>query len=569
MTELLPAGHAPLEYHQLANLFPPMNERERTSLAENIRQNGLRDPVTVYDDGRGPKILDGRNRYEACTALGIDVRTERFEGALVDALKLVISRNLERRHLSDKDRAKVAAKIATSRLGDNQFTRVAPAQMSGPELPLAPSLPREAGEGAERSEAGGGTTPPGAFGATLPLQGRDGDAASSRPTSQRTSWPTGHTVKMTRGEGGKFSGPDSVGTCECGAVFRFPVSGHLAQDAAIEAHWAQFDATAPAIDGRGGLISHAEAAALMNVKLRSTEHAAVIEAKGSAELKAAVAGPIALSVGSTIATLPLEAQRAVVAQGEQAILAEAKRIRAERNTVRRTERADKIKQIAEGSTELGTVKKYPVILIDPPTKFAAGDSDRSTENHYPTMTYEELEPLPIGDLATPDAVLFIHSTVPWLEKTLALIRHWGFEYKSNAVWDKMVVGTGFWWQNQHEFLIAATRGNMVAPESGSILGPSVHRERKGPHSRKPNHFRDAIAAVPEYRGMPKIELFCRGPAAPGWDAWGNQATPPELPLDGRARVPAGSPDDDDDREAEAANEAAEAAAGSPAREAAE
>uniref|UniRef100_UPI0030DA170A MT-A70 family methyltransferase n=1 Tax=Pseudomonas hunanensis TaxID=1247546 RepID=UPI0030DA170A len=81
--------------------------------------------------------------------------------------------------------------------------------------------------------------------------------------------------------------------------------------------------------------------------------------------------------------------------------------------------------------------------------------------------YAEIAALPIADLALDKCVMLIWTTVPWLEKTLRLIKGWGFEYKSCACWDKVDISLGYWWQNQHEILIAATRGDPVIPENGS------------------------------------------------------------------------------------------------------
>jgi N6-adenosine-specific RNA methylase IME4 len=268
-----------------------------------------------------------------------------------------------------------------------------------------------------------------------------------------------------------------------------------------------------------------EASAMMHAPRRSVDRAAVIEAKGAPELKAAVeTGPISLAAGAEIATLPVEQQQKVLAMSEKEILAEAARIRKLKNDKRRGERVEKLKQISAGNSALPTERKFPVLYMDPPTKFAAGDSDRSTENHYPTMTEEELAKLPIGELATDDAVLFIWTTVPWLRKTMALIEAYGFEYVSELAWDKATLGLGFWNRNCHECVLIATRGKMPAPDP-SVLRPSLYREAKGKHSAKPKYFRDLITAY--YPDLPKVELFARGELPENWSAWGNQANVPE------------------------------------------
>jgi N6-adenosine-specific RNA methylase IME4 len=421
----LPPGHAPLKFHPLANLFPMLSDAELEDLGQDIQQNGQVETVKLHQG----MVLDGRNRYTACTRKNIGVRTEIFEGTNRDALAWVISKNLKRRHLTESQRAMVAAKLATLRLGDNQHT-----------------------------------------------------------SAQAMAAPIG---------------APSFDLGEQASVLQEPVA----------------------------IVTQPEAADMMNVGRRSVQRAAVVQEKGSPELQAAVeAGKVAVSTAADIAEqLPADEQAKVAAMSQKDILAEAKRIRKEQNDARRAERSDELKRLAEASTALPTGRKFPLIYMDPPTKYAAGDSDRSTENHYPTMTENEIAALPISDLALDKAVLLIWTTVPWLAKTLRLIEGWGFEYKSCACWDKETIGLGFWWQNQHELLIAASRGSPVIPENGSILGPSLYREKKGRHSAKPEYFREMIDRVPEWKDWPKVELFPRvdGPLPNNWFGWGNQARVPK------------------------------------------
>ena len=83
------------------------------------------------------------------------------------------------------------------------------------------------------------------------------------------------------------------------------------------------------------------------------------------------------------------------------------------------------------------IKKYSIIYADPPWRYFAKKVQGAAENHYLTMSIEELCALPVADLAAPDSALFLWATFPQLPEALRLIEAWGFTYKSVAfVWLK-------------------------------------------------------------------------------------------------------------------------------------
>jgi ParB-like chromosome segregation protein Spo0J len=92
-----------LEPHPLAEKFPAMAEVELDRLIKDIKENGLRQPITLNEG----KILDGRNRYAACLLAGVSPRFEQFTGP--DPVSFVLARNLYRRHLSPSQLSAVAA----------------------------------------------------------------------------------------------------------------------------------------------------------------------------------------------------------------------------------------------------------------------------------------------------------------------------------------------------------------------------------------------------------------------------------------------------------------------------
>lgn len=97
-----------LQPHPLADLFPLMVGAEFDALVEDIRVNGQRQPVVVFED----QILDGRNRYRACTKIGLEPRIEQF-AATCSPQSFVASMNLHRRHLNESQRALIGSRMAT------------------------------------------------------------------------------------------------------------------------------------------------------------------------------------------------------------------------------------------------------------------------------------------------------------------------------------------------------------------------------------------------------------------------------------------------------------------------
>jgi N6-adenosine-specific RNA methylase IME4 len=108
-----------IPFHPLANIFPLLEGEEFDALVEDIRQHGQREPIVLYQN----QILDGRNRHRACLEAGIACWFEEYDGD--DPLAFVVSLNLKRRHLSESQRAMVAAKLATLNDGQRQVGQLA------------------------------------------------------------------------------------------------------------------------------------------------------------------------------------------------------------------------------------------------------------------------------------------------------------------------------------------------------------------------------------------------------------------------------------------------------------
>lgn len=181
---------------------------------------------------------------------------------------------------------------------------------------------------------------------------------------------------------------------------------------------------------------------------------------------------------------------------------------------RREEKLSSMKQAAELS---GT---YSVIVADPPWEDDFGPNSRQVELHYPTMTEAEIRALPVGRIAAPASILFLWATPHMLLTAGETMKGWGFEYRTHFVWGKEKIGLGQYARNQHEDLLVGRRGEFPPPPESLRVG-SLFSAPQGAHSAKPEVILEWIERW--YPKAPKIELFRRGPARPGWKAWGNQA----------------------------------------------
>lgn len=180
---------------------------------------------------------------------------------------------------------------------------------------------------------------------------------------------------------------------------------------------------------------------------------------------------------------------------------------------------------------LPRVGEYGVIYADPPWRFqhwSGKGTARAADNHYDTMTNEQIAALPLGDLAGPDCVLFLWTVWPKLEETLPMIKGWGFTYKTCAFsWMKAdpyrlfaddktpFAGMGYWTRANTEPCLLATRGKPKRVNADVRQGIIAPRRE---HSRKPDGVHERIEQLV---AGPYVELFARQ-QHPGWDVWGNQ-----------------------------------------------
>ena len=226
--------------------------------------------------------------------------------------------------------------------------------------------------------------------------------------------------------------------------------------------------------------------------------------------KAAGLGHDTIAKAKKIRDYADEDTKAKLRRGETSIHATYVQVRREQKRGRARGRAGEAGALAG---------KYRVLYADPPWQYRHAGVTQDAESHYPTMALEEICALPVKEHTEDEAVLFLWVTSPKLEEAFAVIRAWGFRYKTSFVWDKVRHNVGHYNSVRHELLLIATRG-ACTPDRRKLFDSVQTIERSDRHSEKPEEFRAIIETL--YTHGNKIELFARK-TAPGWSAWGNEA----------------------------------------------
>lgn len=177
-------------------------------------------------------------------------------------------------------------------------------------------------------------------------------------------------------------------------------------------------------------------------------------------------------------------------------------------------------------------KKYNTIYADPPWQFQNRTGKVAPEHkrltRYETMTLEDIKKLPVEEFSGEKAHLYLWVPNALLPEGLAVMDAWGFDYKTNLIWEKVRKdgqpdgrGVGFYFRNVTEILLFGIKkksspNRTLAPARSQV---NLIRTMKREHSRKP----DEIIPIIEACSLePRIELFARGDRE-GWDMWGDQA----------------------------------------------
>ena len=114
-------------------------------------------------------------------------------------------------------------------------------------------------------------------------------------------------------------------------------------------------------------------------------------------------------------------------------------------------------------------------------------------NRYGTLTTDDICALPVADVVTEPAHLYLWVPNALLPDGLKVMEAWGFSYKSNIIWHKIRKdggsdgrGVGFYFRNVTEVILFGVRGTNARTQAAGRRQVNMIETRKREHSRKPD-----------------------------------------------------------------------------------
>lgn len=183
--------------------------------------------------------------------------------------------------------------------------------------------------------------------------------------------------------------------------------------------------------------------------------------------------------------------------------------------------------------------RYKTIYADPPWyETGGGKIKRGADRHYKLMKTRDICNLPIQDLISENAHLYLWVTNNFLKDGLKVMENWGFKYKTKITWvkgkwvnEKLFeldkIGLGQYFRGIDEICLFGVKGSLPykIKNGKRQQGKTVIISPREIHSKKPEKMYEYIERVSYY---PYLELFARNKRE-NWDSWGNEVD--SLPID--------------------------------------
>ena len=168
--------------------------------------------------------------------------------------------------------------------------------------------------------------------------------------------------------------------------------------------------------------------------------------------------------------------------------------------------------------------RFETIVIDPPWQVGSlahtgrkGHHIKPMKDNYEMMSLEEIKELPISDISTDNAYLFLWTTHTYLPHAFDILSHWGFKYHLTITWDKGRSIVHFGFHRKSEFVLFGYNGKLLIDPKGKSIATVLYEYNKG-HSIKPDIFYQEIERK---FPAPRLDIFARRKRQ-GWASWGNE-----------------------------------------------
>ena len=173
-----------------------------------------------------------------------------------------------------------------------------------------------------------------------------------------------------------------------------------------------------------------------------------------------------------------------------------------------------IEETIENFKKFTDGKKYKTIYADPPWQFQNRTGKVAPEHkrlsRYSTLKLEDIKKIPVADVLEDKAHLYLWVPNALLPDGLEVMKAWGFEYKTNIIWEKVRKdgqpdgrGVGFYFRNVTEMLLFGIKGDNNRTLQAGRSQVNLIRSMKREHSRKPDEF---IPLIENCSAAPYLEI---------------------------------------------------------------
>jgi N6-adenosine-specific RNA methylase IME4 len=165
-----------------------------------------------------------------------------------------------------------------------------------------------------------------------------------------------------------------------------------------------------------------------------------------------------------------------------------------------------------------SVGTYRTIVADPPWQYGNTSTRGAAEDHYATMSIEELCAIPVREWSALESHLYLWTTNGFLREAFDVMDAWGFTYKTTLVWVKPQIGMGNYFRSSSEYVLFGVLGGLRTKDCNQR---NWFEAPRGKHSKKPGLFFDIVETASH---APYLEMFARDRRLnPDWHYWGNEA----------------------------------------------